>query len=245
VRAVNLLPAKHRPRAASGERQGSSYYVLGALGVLLIAVVAYVLTVDSINSKRDGVAKANAEAAQYQADSGALSAYGDFAQVKQQRVRSIEQLAQGRVDWELLVRELSQVLPDGTWLSTVNATTNDANSQAGTSGSSSPSSSASSSSTGSGAPSVQLQGCAESQELVATLLVRLRQLEGAQDVNLDKSDRPDDITGGATPSSTSGGDCGVTHGQPNYSFSVTVTLSPTVAQDSSGVKVPASLGGGS
>jgi Tfp pilus assembly protein PilN len=243
VRAVNLLPAKHRPRAASGERQGSAYYVLGGLAVVLIAVVAYVLTVNSINSKRDGVAKANAEATQYQADAGQLSSYGDFAQVKQQRVRSIEQLAEGRLDWELLVRELAHVLPEGTWVTTVNATTNDANS--GQSGSSSSSSSSASTGTaGSNIPTVQLNGCAENQELVATMLVRLRHLQGAQDVQLAKSDRPDD-TGGSSSSTATGGDCGVTHGSPNYSFTVTVTLSQTVAQDSVGTKVPTSLGGGS
>ena len=244
MRAVNLLPAKHRPRAASGERQGSAYYVLGGLAVVLIAVVAYVLTVNSINSKRDGVAKANAEATQYQADAGQLSSYGDFAQVKQQRVRSIEQLAEGRLDWELLVRELAHVLPEGTWVTTVNATTNDAN--AGASGSSGGSSSSASSSNaaGSNVPNLQLNGCAENQDLVATMLVRLRHLQGAQDVNLSKSDRPDE-TGGASSSGGTGGDCGVTHGKPNYSFTVTVTLSQSVAQDTAGTKVPASLGGGS
>jgi Tfp pilus assembly protein PilN len=244
VRAVNLLPARHRPRAATGERQGSAYYVLGGLAVVLIAVVAYVLTVNSINSKRDGVAKANSEAAQYQTDAGQLSAYGDFAQVKQQRVKSIEQLAEGRLDWELLVRELAHVLPEGTWVTTVNATTND--SDAGASSTSGASSSSGTPAVGSNVPTVTLNGCAESQELVATMLVRLRQLQGAQDVNLAKSDRPDDtVSGPSSSSSGGGGDCGVTHGNPNYSFTVTVTLSQTVAQDTAGTKVPASLGGGS
>jgi Tfp pilus assembly protein PilN len=243
VRPVNLLPAKHRPRTASGQRQGSSYYVLGGLGVLLLAVVVYVLTLNSINTKRDGIAKANSEAAQAQARAGQLSAYGNFAQVKQQRVQSIKQLAQGRLDWELLTRELSKVLPDGVWLQTVNATTNDANAgQSSTSGSSGSSSAA----PGSGIPTVALEGCAEDQDKVATLLVRLRQLHGATDVSLQSSDRPDDQgSAGGSGGSASNGECGATHGAPNYSFTVDVTLSQTLAQDSAHAKVPTALGGGS
>ena len=64
-------------------------------------------------------------------------------------------------------------------------------------------------------------------------------------MNLTKSDRPDDTGGGSSSGSAGGGDCGVTHGNPNYSFTVTVTLSQSVAQDTAGTKVPASLGGGS
>ena len=245
MRPVNLLPAKHRPRTATGTRQGSSRYVLAGLGVVLVAVLAYVLTLNSINSKRDGVAKANADTAQYQAHANQLSAYGDFAQVKEQRIKSIKDLAQGRLDWELLIRQLSHVLPDGTWLTTANATTNDANANSGPSGGSS-SSSSSPNAAGSNVPSVQLSGCAESQDLVATMLVRLRQLEGEKDVSLEKSERPDNVSTGAAGSTSGGADgCGATHGAPNYAFTVDVTLSQTVAQDSAGAKVPASLGGGS
>ena len=227
MRPVNLLPAKHRPRTATGTRQGSSRYVLAGLGVVLVAVLAYVLTLNSINSKRDGVAKANADTAQYQAHANQLSAYGDFAQVKEQRIKSIKDLAQGRLDWELLIRQLSHVLPDGTWLTTRRIDGQFPNYR-------------------SNVPSVQLSGCAESQDLVATMLVRLRQLEGEKDVSLEKSERPDNVSTGAAGSTSGGADgCGATHGAPNYAFTVDVTLSQTVAQDSAGAKVPASLGGGS
>jgi Tfp pilus assembly protein PilN len=245
VRPVNLLPAKHRPRTASGERQGSSYYVLGGLGVLLLALVVYVLTLNSINTKRDGVAKANAEATQDQTRAGQLSAYGNFVQVKQQRLQSITQLAQGRLDWELLVRELSKVLPDGTWLQTASATTNDPNAGSSPSGSGGSSSASTAAAPGSGIPAVSLNGCAVSQDAVATLLVRLRQLHGATDVSLQKSDRPDSSGAGTSGGGGSSGGCGSTRHQPNYAFTVNVMLSQTLAQDDSHSKVPASLGGGS
>jgi Tfp pilus assembly protein PilN len=246
VRPVNLLPPRHRPRTATGQRQGSAYYVLGGLGVLLLAVLVYVLTLNSISTKRDGVAKANAEAAQAQAHATQLSAYGNFAQVKQQRVQSVKQLAQGRLDWELLVRELSRVMPDGVWLQSFDATTNDANASSGSApGGSGTTSTAAA--PGSGIPTVTLDGCAQDQDKVATLLVRVRQLHGATDVTLQKSDRPDDQGGGAGGSSSSSGNgvCGATHGRPNYSFTVDVTFSQTLAQDSAQAKVATSLGGGS
>jgi Tfp pilus assembly protein PilN len=248
VRPVNLLPAKHRPRTASGQRQGSSYYVLGGLGVVLLALVVYVMTLNSINSKRDGIAKANADATQAQARAGQLSAYGNFAQVKNQRVQSIKQLAQGRVDWELLTRELSHVMPDGVWVKTINASTNDATaSQNAATGAGTSSTAASGSgSGGASSPTVQLDGCAASQQSVATLLVRLRQLHGAGEVSVEKSDRPDDSSaGGGGGGSASSTDCGSTHGELNYAFTVDVALSPTLAQDDADAKVPASLGGGS
>src|SRR5205085_10091049 len=63
VNAVNLLPAKHRPRTPTGEQQGSAYIVVGVLGGLLLMVVLYVLTVNGINSRKGQVASANAETA--------------------------------------------------------------------------------------------------------------------------------------------------------------------------------------
>jgi hypothetical protein len=42
MRPVNLLPAEHRPRRSSGDGNGA-YVALGVLGVLLLALVGYVL----------------------------------------------------------------------------------------------------------------------------------------------------------------------------------------------------------
>jgi Tfp pilus assembly protein PilN len=243
VRPVNLLPAKHRPRTATGQRQGSSYYVLAGLGVVLIAVVAYVLTLNSINTKRDEVTKANTQAQQDGARATQLSAYGNFAQVKQQRVDSIKQLAQSRIDWELLAREIAQITPDGVWMKTINANSGDGNGSQTAGGASS-----SSSNSASGQPTVQFEGCAASQDQVATLLVRLKQLHGAQDVSVEKSDRPDSgggATGSTVSSSSSGNTCGTTNRQLNYEFTVDLTLKPDLAQGDANAKVPNTLGGGS
>src|SRR4051812_16953194 len=99
MRAVNLLPEKHRPRKATGGQQGSSYVVLGALGAIVVAVLLYVLTANSINSAKTDIADANADAARANAQAQELGAYGDFAKVKAERVQTVKSLATTRVDW--------------------------------------------------------------------------------------------------------------------------------------------------
>ena len=49
MRPINLLPTRYRPARASGERPGIAYGAIGALAVLLLMVLLYVLTSNSIN----------------------------------------------------------------------------------------------------------------------------------------------------------------------------------------------------
>jgi Tfp pilus assembly protein PilN len=237
VKAVNLLPERHRPRRASGGKQGSSYVVLGVLGALLVALVVYVLTLNSINSGQDQIAVAKAETEQAQAQTRSLSAYGDFAKVKQKRVAAVTQLAKGRFDWERLVRELAHVLPENVWLVKTEASAVGTPDAADTSGGAA--------ATAAGAPVVKLSGCARDQSQVAVTLVRLRELQGADDVQLDRSAKPTD---GSSTSSTAGAveGCGSTHGHANYAFEAVVTFEAqaATANDKSSEKAPSSLGGG-
>ena len=240
MRPVNLLPERNRPRAPTGGQKGSSYFVLGGLALLLIGAVAYVLTLNSINSARDKIATANAQAARDNALANQLTPYGDFEKIKTQRVASVMQLAQSRFDWERLTLELARVLPNGVWL------TNAAASQSGTPGQSGGSTPPASTSAGSSSsnPSLVVDGCAPSQSAVAVTLVRLRELQGANDVELSSSTQPNASSGGATSSSGSGGgsgSCGNVNGSAQYSFEATVTF----AAQSSNTSAPSSLGGGS
>jgi Tfp pilus assembly protein PilN len=239
MRAVNLLPEKHRPRQATGGKSGSSYILIGALGLAVAAVLMYVVTVNSINSDKTDIAEAQAATAQANAQAEQLGAYGDFAKVKAQRVSEVKTLAQGRMDWERLVRELATVLPDGVWIQ------NAAAAAPGAEGDSSTSTPTSTSTTDAAAtgPTLTLQGCARDQAIVAETLVRLRQLQGAEDVKLDHSTKPE-AASAATDSASATGDCGVIDGAPTYEFQVAVTFEkPAPATDEPG-SVPARLGGG-
>ncbi len=254
MKPVNLLPTKDRPRTPTGTKQGSSYVVIGILGAILLMTLIYVSTVNDINSRKGAVARAKAETVQAQARAGSLAAYGNFREVKQARVSSVQQLAGGRVDWERLARGLARVLPNGVWLLTASASASGPPSTSGAASPSSstpatPSGSSSTASAGSG-PQVDVTGCAPSEPVVATTLVRLRELSGAQDVQLNDMTRPDNANvAGAPPSGSTGsaasGDCGSTHGRTNYKWDATVIFAPTTSTQGSNDKVPASLGGGS
>ena len=237
MRAVNLLPEKHRPREATGGKSGSSYVLLGVLGALVVAVLVYVLTLNSINGAKTDIAEAKAETTRATAEAEALGAYGDFANVKKQRETAVRTLAQSRVDWERLVRELAHVLPDGVWIQSADA----AESAAALDGGSAADEAAAA---GSG-PVLTLAGCAVDQQSVADTLVRLRTLQGAEDVKLDHSAQGDDpdAPGTSGGSSAASGDCGLTNGVPNYSFQADVTMTAQVPVDEPGT-VPARLGGG-
>ena len=210
MNSVNLLPDGLRPRAAAGARQNGAYMALGVLGVLLIAVTLYVLTLNGITSNQDELAQLQAEKSESDTTAGALSGFGDFQAIKATRVSSVKTLADGRLDWERLLLEISKVLPEDVWLTGLEGAT------------------AAAEATGApvpGAPvgpSVTLSGCATKQNDVATTLLRLRQLNGAVDVSLDESARPAPVPAveGAAPTvEVAAEGCG-----DGYTFAATVVL---------------------
>jgi Tfp pilus assembly protein PilN len=260
MKAVNLLPEKHRPRQPTGGQGKGGYVVLGVLGAVLIGVLVYVLTLNSINDSKSKIKEATAEAARLNEEANSLGPYGDFAKIKSDRVSSVMTLAQGRFDYERLVRELAQVLPPDVWLvnasaadggdSSATTTSTPAPTPPSTGGSSTPAPTtggAAATVTPAAGPTLKLQGCARDQSQVAITLVRLRELQGATDVTLDHSTRGEDNTAAATsaPAGASGGSdasCGTTHGKPNYSFEANVTFeAPSASQPAI---APNRLGGG-
>jgi Tfp pilus assembly protein PilN len=243
MKAVNLLPEKHRPRQATGGQGKGGYVVLGVLGAVLVGVLVYVLTLNSLNDSKSKITEATAEAARLNEQANSLGPYGDFAKIKSDRVQSVKELAQGRFDYERLVRELAHVLPPDVWL--VNASASSvADASTTTSTSTPPPAGTPAPSTG---PTLKLQGCARDQSQVAVTLVRLRELQGATDVSLDHSTRGEDnaATAPAAPAGGSSGGsagCGTTAGKPNYSFEADVTFAP--ASPAQPATAPNRLGGG-
>lgn len=219
MRPVNLLPVSRRVHEG-GSRPGSAYVVLGVLGALLLAVVMYVLTANGVTGKEDELAKARAGTQAAQQEAAALGSFGNFASIKESREASVGQLAQARLDWERLVRELSRVLPDDVFISKLDASAvgvAEAGAPAPADGTAAPV-----------GPSLKLIGCAPSNPDVATLMVRLRKLHRAEEVNLATSSRGDG----------DGGGCG-----KGYGFDVTVSFKP-VTPAPVPERVPAHLGGG-
>jgi Tfp pilus assembly protein PilN len=247
MKAVNLLPEKHRPRKPTGGQGKSGYVLLGVLGAVLVGVLVYVLTLNSINSSKTKITQATVEAARLNDQANSLGPYGDFAKIKAERVSSVKQLAEGRFDYERMVRELAHVLPSNVWLVNASASsTGDASAAPGA-----PASGAPTVAVPGAGPSLTLQGCARDQGQVAVTLVRLRELEGATDVSLAHSTAgQDSSTSGASgpvapTGASTGGDqsCGETDGKPNYSFEANVTFAPQTSS-SEPATVPRRLGGG-
>jgi hypothetical protein len=272
VNAVNLLPAKHRPRTPTGGQQGSSYVVIGVLGGLLLMVLMYALTANGVNSKKASVQRTKAETVVANKRAAELAPYGSFVQVKEQRVASVKGLATGRIDWERLARGLGHVLPDDVWLVTATATaTGNGDGSSGASapaappaatppppapggGGAAPTPPAASSepSAPTTQPTMVLTGCASNHSLIATTLVRLRHLPAVADVELTKATKPVDVNAenGGTPAAAAGGsgECGSVKKKALLTFEVSVKFKPQAgSQLQPGAEkdnVPTALGGG-
>ena len=242
MRPINLLPEKHRARTPGAGASGGAYVLVGILAGLLLMLLAFVVTTNQINSRKDQTTRAENEARQAEAKAASLQSFGDFSQVKEQRVQSVKQLAEGRFDWERLVRELAHVLPERVYLTDVDAAA--VPEQTGTTPAASggvP-----------GGPALQLTGCARRQPDVAVTMLRLRRLHRAIDVRLAESTRdPDAASTAGTPAGTPAGSTGGEGAPecPYYTFDATVAFNATPAEaarpDGENVRIPASLGGGS
>jgi Tfp pilus assembly protein PilN len=229
MKAVNLIPSEHRRATPSGNASGGAYAVLGVLAVLLVMAVAYVMTGNSANERKSQAVEARQEADAAEAKSKQLGAFTDFASIKQQRLDSVMAAAQTRFDWERFMRELSRVMPSGSWVHTTNA------SVIGDTTGSDPA--AASTPTAVPGPKANLVGCTPRQSEVARMMVRLEQMYRVTDVALNESSQE---SADAETTLTNCGDM--------YKFDLTVSFSPTepASEAPQGeTRVPASLGGGS
>ena len=237
MKPVNLLPDELRPHRTTGALSGSSYVLVGVLAGLLVAAVGYVVTTNQINTHKTGIAKVEQETAEARAQVAELAPFQTFARIKAARLESVRQLADTRFDWERLMRELALVLPSGAYLNDLEATT-------------SPVADGSVPTTGVAAtgPSLTLKGCADDQPDVATLMVRLRELYRAEDVQLTESTEQSSsadtgaaavVPGIATPGVADGGCPSST-----YLFDVTVSFAAAPPEAPKGDRVPGRLGGG-
>ena len=231
MKAVNLIPTEQRRAQATGGRSGSSYLLLGVLATLLVMVGAYVFTSNNVTKRQNDAAVAKAEADRYEAQAAQRKDFTNFAQIKQMRLASVNTIASTRFDWERLMRELSRVMPSGSWLQTTDASVT--GTVAGAESTSSTSTTATVPQ-----PKANLVGCTPNQSDVARMMVRMRQLHRVSDVELNES---------AMQLNTSG-DAGVDSCGSLYQFNLLVSFEPVEPQTEAPVgkaAVPASLGGGS
>jgi len=231
MKAVNLIPNDQRRAQGSGARSGSSYIVIGVLVTLLAMVAGYVLTSNKATQGQNDAAAAKAEADSLEAEVAQRGSFTNFSQIKDTRLASVSGVAETRFDWERLMRELSRVMPSGSWLQTTEASVTGevagaeaATPVAGTAVATQ--------------PKANLVGCTPHQSDVARMMVRMRELHRVSDVELNASSTEFGAAGDASVDS-----CGSLY-QFDLSVSFSPTPPPTEAPHGETV-VPTSLGGGS
>lgn len=204
MKAVNLLPPDLRGAGSPASAVGSAdenvgragaVGVLGALAFCVVALAAYVLTSNTIKDRQAQLDTVTAQAAAVSQRAAQLKPFADFQAQAAQRVTTVRDLADARFDWEQALRDISRSVPADVTLTDLSGTVS-----SGGGGSSVRAAIAS--------PAVELKGCTSSQRSVATLLSRLRNVDGATRVSLSKSDRPELAGGGTTGAPGEPGGCG-------------------------------------
>lgn len=211
-----------------------AYAVIGVLAVLLVMALVYVLSSNQVTERENQAANARAEADRLEAQAARQNNFTDFAQIARTRLTSITGVAQTRFDWERLMRELSRILPKGSWLQSA-----DASILGDPTGTTAPASTSTPTTTAAPAsPSANLVGCTPDQSDVAGMMVRLDQVHRVSEVTLNESAQ-EQVAG--TPASVD--NCGSL-----YKFDLTVTFdqaAPPSEAPRGANRVPASLGSGS
>jgi Tfp pilus assembly protein PilN len=190
MKAINLLPPDLRgtpkgtaPKAAvTPEEPGGigAFVVLGALAACVVALAAYVLTTNTVKDRQAQLEAATAHAEATTRRVNQLKPYADFQALAETRIQTVKDLASSRFDWEQALRDISRAIPADVTLTSLNGTIS---SESGGGGSAIRSAIA--------APAVELKGCTSDQKAVATLLSRLRNVDGVTRVSLGKSLKPD------------------------------------------------------
>ena len=218
MKAINLLPPDLRgassvaARKAPADEPGgiAAFVVLGALAACVVALAAYVLTTNMVKDRQAKLETVTAKAETTTQRANQLKPYADFEAMAQTRIQTVKDLASSRFDWEQAMRDVSRAIPANVTLTSLNGTIANGAGGSGSGGSSTVRSAIS-------APAIQLNGCTRTQEDVATLMSRLRNVDGVTRVSLGKSLKPAPTAGAATavaqaqavatPAGTSGTPC--------------------------------------
>jgi Tfp pilus assembly protein PilN len=190
MRAVNLIPQDERRTAGSARAGLLSYFVLGALAVVLLGVTVLVLTRNQISEREAEIARLEQERDATQARAESLRAFADFSSMQEARTATVTALAQSRFDWERVLRELSLVLPNDVWLTELEGSASptvelddsiDIETRASVPG-----------------PALELIGCTVSQEAVGAFAATLGEIDGVTRVSVFRSQLPETSTGEST-----------------------------------------------
>lgn len=184
MRPVNLIPPEERRGESAPTRSGPlAYIIVALLALALAAVTATVLFDKRVGDRKAEVAALEGEAEQLQAEADSLSAFTSFQQLRDARVATIDELARSRFDWERVLRELSEVMPEHVWLTSLNGSV--------APGAGSDDSGASALRESIPGPALAMTGCGRSHRDVARLVAAMKDIDGVTRVTASDSAKSD------------------------------------------------------
>jgi len=199
MRPVNLIPPEERRGEQAALRTGPlAYIVLGALVAVLGGAVALVLVGNQISEREAEVATLRSEDAAAAVRAARLAPYTQFRTISEQRVQTVQSLADSRFDWERVMRELALVLPADVWLVNLTAT---ATPESGVEGGSGGEAGAGGLRDAIAGPALELSGCAAGQRAVAGFVTALKDMDGVTRVGVQSSELPDSESGAGVSAS--------------------------------------------
>ena len=210
MKAVNLMPRDARV-AGGSSGSGAGVYVLLAGLVALVAIATLWASANKQAGDRSAkLERVTAQAAAAEKRAASAAPYVEFAQLAENRVKTVTQLSATRFDWAHAMREVSRVVPADVWLTSLAG--------ASGAGSETPSPTASAAP----APTITVVGCTRSQAKVARLLARLRTIDGVRKIGLKSSEKPE----------TTGDDDCPAHRSSDPRFTITIAFAvPGAAAD--------------
>ena len=182
MRAVNLLPEDARN---SGPEILTTTSVAAGAGALFLAVVVF-LTLSYVQAHnrvadRDETLQALSQSVEQLQAAQAASAAGQSND--QARVAAFTAAASARMAWDDLLDDVSRVLPDGSWLTSLN--------MQAAAPVSVPAGTTTAVAGGSVPTTFTVSGVAFSHDVVATVMQRLARVPALSDVTLQQSTRAD------------------------------------------------------
>jgi Tfp pilus assembly protein PilN len=188
VRAVNLLP---RDDASQNGKIPPLPVLVGCVGAVLVAAVlafAYLSASGGVATKQHALEDAQAQLAAIPAPTAPPAVVSQLPQERRARVTALSTVLGQRVNWDRLLREMSQVVPNDVWLTAMNALAPSAAAPTDPNAATTP-------------QGFTVTGCTYSQDSVARFLARLAIVPDLAGITLQRS------SSGGGGSTTGGGVC--------------------------------------